>query len=176
MNLRPSIKFLFALLLLGGTTLNAQLAFNNNGSLTLQIDNGLVVHSDGDVSNLNTSSMVFESAGEPNLEFDGHFTNGTSATLTAGTGLLELTGSASQNLDFGGDDLYNLEINNSAGGVFTRSATVNNEVQFNTGDFTTTDSELLTFETGATAAGASDASHVNGLINGDSLHLKKLSK
>lgn len=164
MNLRPSIKFLFALLLLGGTTLNAQLAFNNNGSLTLQIDNGLVVHSDGDVSNLNTSSMVFESAGEPNLEFDGHFTNGTSATLTAGTGLLELTGSASQNLDFGGDDLYNLEINNSAGGVFTRSATVNNEVQFNTGDFTTTDSELLTFETGATAAGASDASHVNGPV------------
>ena len=164
MNLRPSIKVLFALLLIGGTTLNAQLAFNNNGSLTLQIDNGLVVHSDGDVSNLNTSSLVFESAGEPNLEFDGHFTNGTSATLTAGTGLLELTGSASQNLDFGGDDLYNLEINNSAGGVFTRSATVNNEVQFNTGDFTTTDSELLTFETGATAAGAADGSHVNGPV------------
>jgi len=164
MNLQPSIKILFALLLIGGTTLKAQLALNNNGSLSLEITNGLVVHSDGDVSNLNTSTLVFESAGEPNLEFDGHFTNGTSATLTAGTGLLELTGSASQNLDFGGDDLYNLEINNAAGGVFTRSATVNNEVQFNTGDFTTTDSELLTFETGATAAGASDASHVNGPV------------
>lgn len=154
------------LILLSGLDGIGQLALNNNGGtgLTLQIDNGLVVHSDGDVNNLTGATMAFESAGEPNLEFDGDFTNSTTATLTAGTGLLELTGSASQNLDFGGDDLYNLEINNAAGGVFTRSATVTNEVQFTTGDFTTTDSELLTFETGATAAGASDDSHVNGPV------------
>jgi len=142
----------------------AQSALNNNGSLTLFISDGLVVHADDDVSNMNTSTLVFESAGEPNLEFDGHFTNSTSATITAGTGLLELTGSASQNLDFGGDDLYNLEIVNAAGGVFTRTATVNNEVQFNIGDFITTDSELLIFETTASTAGASDNSHTNGPV------------
>ncbi len=82
MNLHQSAKVWFALFLIGGTTLKAQLAFNNNGSLTLQINNGLTVHSDGDVANMNTSTLVFESAGEPNLEFDGHFTYGVSATLT----------------------------------------------------------------------------------------------
>ena len=145
---------------------NAQISLNNEGgnSLTFQINNTLVVHSDGDVANLTGATMILGSTGEPNLEFDGHFTNSTSATLTTGTGLLELTGSSSQNIDFGNDDLWNLEIVNAAGGVFTRSATVNNEVQFNSGDFTTTDSELLTFETSATSAGASDASHVNGPV------------
>jgi hypothetical protein len=164
MKTRNSIKILITLFVLGGLSSKAQLALNNNGSLALQIDDGLVVHSEGDFANLNTSSLVFESSGEPHLEFDGDFTNGTSATLTAGLGLLDLTGGASQNLDFGGDDLYNLEINNAAGGIFTRAATVNNEVQFTTGDFTTTDSELLIFETSASAVGASDASHVNGPV------------
>ena len=164
MKARNSIKVLITLFLLGGLSSKAQLALNNNGSLVLKIDSGLVVHSDGDFANMNTSSLVFESLGEPHLEFDGDFINGTSATLTAGLGLLDLTGSASQDLDFGGDDLYNLEINNAAGGIFTRPATVNNEVQFATGDFTTTDANLLTFETGANAAGATDASHVNGPV------------
>ena len=164
MNIRISIKVIITLFLLGGLSSKAQLEVNNNGSLALHIDDGLVVHSDGDFANMNTSSLVFESLGEPHLEFDGDFTNGTSATLTAGLGLLDLTGSASQDLDFGGDDLYNLEINNAAGGVFTRAATVSKEVQFTTGDFTTTDANLLTFETGATAAGATDASHVNGPV------------
>lgn len=155
---------LFILSILAGT-LNAQIALNNQGALTFQINNALQVHSDGDVSNLTGATMVLGSTGEPNLEFDGHFTNSATATLTTGTGLLELTGSSSQNLDFGGDDLYNLEIVNAAGGVFTSAATVNNEVQFNSGDFTTTDANLLTFETSATAAGATDASHVNGPVS-----------
>ena len=94
MNIRNSINILITLFLLGGLSSKAQLAVNNNGSLTLKIDDGLVVHSEGDFANMNTSSLVFESSGEPHLEFDGDFTNGTSATLTAGLGLLNLTGSA----------------------------------------------------------------------------------
>lgn len=159
---KPIVTLVLAKCLCLGVYANDALTVN--GSNGLFIGKDLVVHVDDDVNNLNTSTLSFESSGEPNLEFDGHFSNGTSATLTAGTGLLELTGSSSQNLDFGGDDLYNLEINNASGGVFTRTATVNNEVQFNSGDFTTTSSELLIFETSATSAGASDASHVNGPV------------
>ncbi|MDA8876941.1 hypothetical protein N9I62_00305, partial [bacterium] len=135
-----------------------------SGGLVFQINQNLVVHSEGDVNNLTGANMTFESAGEPNLEFDGDFINSTSADLISGTGLIELTGSASQNLDFGGDDLYNLEIVNAAGGVFIRTAKVNNEVQFNIGDFITTNDSVLIFETSATAADATDDSHVNGPV------------
>ncbi|MFT4898934.1 MAG: gliding motility-associated-like protein [Flavobacteriales bacterium] len=144
----------------------AQLSFNNEGGggLTLQINKDLVVHSDGDVNNLTGANMTFESSGEPNLEFDRDFTNSTAAVLNSGTGLLELTGSVSQNLDFGGDDLYNLEIINAAGGIFIRTAKVNNEVQFNIGDFITTNDSVLIFETTATSANPTDDSHVNGPV------------
>jgi hypothetical protein len=144
----------------------AQLPFNNEGGggLTLQINKDLVVHSDGDVNNLTGANMTFESLGEPNLEFDRDFVNSTSADLVAGNGLLELTGSTSQNLDFGGDDLFNLEIVNAAGGVFIRTAKVNNEVQFNIGDFITTNDSVLIFETTATSADPIDDSHVNGPV------------
>ncbi len=163
------MKKLVVVFILSAFTSFSQIALNNfGGGLTLQINNALVVHSDGDVANLSSATMVFGSTGEPNLEFHGDLTNATDATLTAGTGLIELTGSSNQDLDFGGDDLYNLEINNAAGGTFTSNVTVNNEVQFTNGDFTTgntgTDS-LLTFETSASATGASDASHVNGPVS-----------
>ena len=158
--------FLTLLITLIGLNAFTQSDLYNEGSggLVFQINQNLVVHSEGDVNNLTGANMTFESAGEPNLEFDGDFINSTSADLISGTGLIELTGSASQNLDFGGDDLYNLEIVNSAGGVFIRTAKVNNEVQFNIGDFITTNDSVLIFETSATAADATDDSHVNGPV------------
>ncbi|MFT4900498.1 MAG: hypothetical protein ACI9U0_002303, partial [Flavobacteriales bacterium] len=45
MKARNSIKVLITLFLLGGLSSKAQLALNNNGSLVLKIDSGLVVHS-----------------------------------------------------------------------------------------------------------------------------------
>jgi hypothetical protein len=96
------------------------------------------------------------------MEFDKNFTN--VGTLTAGNGLLSLTGNSSQNLDFGSDDLHKLSINNWAGGVFTRAANVTNNVTFVDGDFTTTNTNLLTFDILATATDAGNTSHVNGPV------------
>ena len=72
-----SLLVLFSL-----TKVNAQSTLYNYGTpgLTLQINNSLVVHADSDVENLTGATMAFGSSGEPNLEFDGHFTNSTSAT------------------------------------------------------------------------------------------------
>lgn len=136
----------------------------SGGGNTVYINNSHVVHSDGDLNNLSSGVIVLGSTGEPNLEVDGHFDNATDATFTAGTGLLELTGSSNQNIDLGGDDLYNLEIVNSAGATITDPVTVNNEIQFNTGDFTTDATNFITFGTSASATGAADGSHIIGPV------------
>ncbi len=136
----------------------------SGGGNSVQINNSHVVHSDGDLNILSSATLVLGSTGEPNLEVDGHVDNATDATFTAGTGLLELTGSSNQNIDMGGDDLYNLEIVNSAGATITDPVTVNNEVQFNTGDITTDATNFITFETTASSAGEANASHVVGPV------------
>jgi len=158
------MKQLLSILILATFTAHSQINLNNKGpSLPFFIDAGLEVHVDGSVNNIAGATMQFKSTGTAIMEFDEHFSN--SGTLTAGQGLLKLTGSASQNLNFGGDDLYNLEINNSAGGVFTNASSVDKDVTFTLGNFTTTDANLLTFNTGAGATGANDASHVDGPVS-----------
>ena len=125
--------------------LTAQSHLYNAGGdgLTFYIAENLTVHVDGDVTNAASATMTFTGSGIPEMQFDGDFTNSTSGVLNCGASLLALTGSASQNLDFGGDVLYRLSINNTAGGVFTRAATVNNDVTFTAGDFTTTNTNLV---------------------------------
>ncbi len=166
--MKTFIKLHFILAIVAFCTsglLNAQnTLYISGGGNSVQINNSHVVHSDGDLNILSSATLVLGSTGEPNLEVDGHLDNATDATFTAGTGLLELTGSSNQNIDMGGDDLYNLEIVNAAGATITDPVTVNNELQFNSGVITTDATNFITFETTASSAGEADASHVVGPV------------
>ncbi len=116
-----------------------------NAGATMKISSGAVLHSAGDVTNTGTGTITNEgtlstegditNSGTATLEGDGQYTlEGdwtNSATFTAGMSTVTFEGSTDSNIDAGGDDLYNLELNKtSADLVLGSDVTVNNNLNF----------------------------------------------
>ncbi len=145
----------------------AQSSLTNLGTTsTLYIGPNFTVHCEADVNNEASATLQFDGASSSLLQLKGHFTNSTSGTLTAGVGTISFVGSAAQNADFGGDNLYDLKISNTSGDVtLTRAATVTDNLNFTSGDLITSNANILNLTAAATATGAADGNHVNGPMN-----------
>ncbi|MFM7022059.1 MAG: T9SS type A sorting domain-containing protein [Flavobacteriales bacterium] len=144
----------------------AQEAVTNFGSATLFIGQNFTMHCNSDFTNSAGATMQFDGASSSLLEVGGHFTNSVTGVLTCGVGTIAFVGGAAQNADFGGDNLYNLKISNTAGDVtLTRAATVTNNINFTSGDLVTDAVNILNLTAPATATGAANGNHVHGPMN-----------
>lgn len=149
----------FALILGNFTKVHSQVDATNTG--TLYVSSGTTMYFGGAFTNKNTGSTECQGT----IDADGHFTNESTATFTAGTGLVTLTGSSDQNLDSGGDSFYNLTINNTSTGVtlVNNDATATNVLTLTDGIVTTGSNVLISSSTTTgNLTGYSNTSFVNG--------------
>lgn len=87
-------------------------------------------------------------------------------SFTAGTGTIVFNGSGAQSVEGSAATTFNnLTINKSAGGVtLNQPVFVNGTATFTSGIITSTNTNLITFNTGAAAVNASASAHVNGPV------------
>ncbi len=146
-------------------TMNVSGDFNNNG--TFNTNNGTVLFNG--VSNITgTSPATFNNIsvsgtlnGPALLTISGNFVNngtfdgGTGEVLFSGSGIQSISGSANP-------DFYDFEINNSAGVTLGVTINIENNLQFTTGDISTSGGAYVLFQNGAGYSGLSSGSHVAG--------------
>lgn len=148
------------------TSLHSQLALYNDGgdALTFYIGQDDIVQAEGDVTNGASATMEFENAGEPTLALKGNFVNSTSGIYTLGSEYIEFNGSSLQTLDFGGDPVHGVRLNNASGIQVDRSGDVTGDIDFTLGDLISTSSSYLTLGVDATVSNVKDDSHAFGPI------------
>ncbi|MDO7876104.1 T9SS type A sorting domain-containing protein [Hymenobacter sp. ASUV-10] len=167
-------------LLLGGYKVQAQDFYNNGAAITLTggasiyipgnltndnsgniTTNGSTIQVGGNVVNQNSANMNLGAAGT--WEVKGNVTN--TATITPGTGTLQLTGTAAQTLSTNNGQLYNLTVNNSATPTavnVTTNVTVNNQLTLTNGMVRTTAATKVALPNGATVTGEQSGRYVAG--------------
>ena len=148
------------IVLTGGATLYipGSLTNTNSGSIT---NTGSTLRVDGNVTNSDAGVLDLGTAGV--MEVKGNVVN--SATMTPGTGTLQLTGSNAQVLDLGGSSVHNLVVNNAAATPLVTvpsNVTVNNQLTLTTGMVRTTATSKVVLPDGATMTGETSGRFVAG--------------
>ncbi len=160
----------------GATTIDVSAGTFNAGSLAISATSptggrvGKVTIGTGTANVSGNISFPNNTGGNAQLTFSGNGTLnlagnfGSGGTFTAGTGTVNFNGSSSQSL--AGAYTFNiLSMNNSGSGVTLGAAnTVSGSLSLTTGLITTTSSNLLTLNSGASVSGANDNSFVNGPV------------
>src|SRR6476661_634143 len=146
--------------LTGGATLYVpgNLTNTNSGPIT---NDGSTVRVDGNVTNSASGNLNLGTAGT--MEVKGNVVN--TATVTPGTGTLQLTGTNAQALDLGGGSVHNLIINNTAGTPLVTvpsNVTVNNQLTMTNGMVRTTATSRVILPNGATVTGETNGRFVAG--------------
>ena len=146
-------------LLLTTAAANAQQAMVNSGNL--QIYAGASLCSNGAFTNSNSGALV----NNGNLYIKGDVSN-DQATMTAGSGVLYLNGSAAQAVN-GAQSLktYQLVTNNANGITLNNNLSVADIHTFTSGMIVTSATpNYLIYEAGASYTGDADTRHVNGWV------------
>ncbi|GAA4355549.1 hypothetical protein GCM10023185_18480 [Hymenobacter saemangeumensis] len=146
--------------LTGGATLYVpgNVTNTNSGSIT---NNGSTMRVDGNVTNNGSGTLNLGTAGV--LEVKGNVVN--TATVTPGTGTLQLTGSSAQVLDLGGGSVHNLTVNNTAATPLVTvpsNVTVNNQLTLTNGMVRTAAASRVILPNGATVSGETNGRYVAG--------------
>ena len=149
-----------AITLTGGASIYipGNLTNDSGGSITT---NGSTIQVGGNVVNQGGSTMNLGTAGTWDVK--GNVTN--TATITPGTGTLQLTGTATQALSANGGQVYNLTVNNTAGTPLvnvTTNVTVNNQLTLTNGMVRTTAATKVALPNGATVTGEQSGRYVAG--------------
>lgn len=161
------VKFLIVIILFVCVKAEAQLELHIEGSngVDLYVGQLLIVQAEGDVSTASGGGISFENGGTPDFRLYGDFTNHTAGIYTLGTEKIRFNGSALQNADFGGDDVYGIYTDNATHVQITSNVTLTGDLEFVTGNIQSTDGAHITLETTATVTGADNDSHNNGPIS-----------
>jgi hypothetical protein len=151
-------KSLITLLLLFCLNAFAQNGVTNNGGLQIHTNGSMTVF--GDFTNAATATLT----NNGNFYTKGSVTN-NQASMIAGTGSLILNGNSTQTIS-GSQPLktFNITTDNTAGFTVNNNLHVTGSHTFSNGVITTSASNFIVYESGASYSDASDAAHVNGWI------------
>ncbi len=157
-------SFILPLSIVFSSHLLAQQSLNVNGSVGLYVGNALVVQAMGDVNINATGVMSFQNGGTPDFRLKGNFTNDAAGTYTHGTEKIRFNGSALQNADFGGDDVYGIYTDNANHVQVASNVNLVGDLYFGTGHILSSSGALITLGTAATVTNPSNTAHNNGPI------------
>ena len=148
----------------GAQTVRSGLNYSDvifSGSGTKTTDGNLNVGRD-----LTITGTAALSPGAFSINIGRNWTNYGTAGFTEGTSTVNWNGSTAQtNTTTGGEDFYNLSMNNSSTGLtFNNPASVSNILTLTNGRIYTTAVNLLTLLTNASVVGTSNASFVSGPV------------
>jgi len=112
---------------------------------------------EGDVDNAGSFNL-----NDANSEIYGHFEN--TGTLNSGTSLFELSGANNDTVWLGGNEFYDLEVNNGIGNevILQGNFSVANQLTMTSGHVNTTNGYTITLADGATITGESNDGYVKG--------------
>ncbi len=147
------------LLLFAGIKAEAQVAVTNQGTLYVSGSSD-IFYVNGSFDNQSTAATT----NNGNLYILGDLNN-DQPSMATGTGTLLLQGSSAQNVN--GSQVfntYNLTSNNSNGITLNNDLSVGNSHTFSNGLITTSSSNFLIYQNGATYSGDNDSKHVNGWV------------
>jgi hypothetical protein len=149
-----------AITLTGGATIYipGNLTNDNSGTITT---NGSTIQVGGNVVNQNSANMNLGTAGTWDVK--GNLSN--SATITPGTGTLQLSGTAAQALNTNNGELYNLTVNNPATPTavnVTSNVAVSNQLTLTNGMVRTTNATKVALLNGAAISGEQNGRYVAG--------------
>ena len=137
----------------------AQTAVTNQGTLYISGASDIFYVS-GSFDNQSTAATT----NNGNLYLLGDLNNDQSSMAT-GTGTLLLQGTSAQNVTGSQPfNTYNLTSNNSNGITLNNDLSVSNSHTFSNGLITTSSSNFLIYQSGATYSGDNDSKHVNGWV------------
>ena len=147
------------LLLFAGIKAEAQVAVTNQGTLYVSGSSD-ILYVNGSFDNQSTAVITNNGS----LYILGDLNN-DQAGMATGTGTLLLQGTSAQNVN-GSQAFYtyNLTSNNSNGITLNNDLSVANLHAFSSGLITTSSSNFLIYQSGATYSGDNDANHVNGWV------------
>ena len=126
--------------------------------------NALVVQAMDDVNINATGVMSFQNGGTPDFRLKGDFANDVAGTYTHGTEKIRFNGSALQNADFGGDDVYGIYTDNASNVQITSNVKLKGDLQFATGHINSASGAFITLDTDATVTNPSNTAHNNGPV------------
>lgn len=141
------------------TTTTVQGNFTTSGTISATAAASINVN-----GNVTLGSGTTFGGGSFTHNIQGNWTH-NGATFTSGTSTISFTGSVAQTLGGSASTAFNnLTINNNAGISFSRSQTVAGVLTFTNGLITTTSSNLLILNAGASSTGAGTGKFVHGPI------------
>ncbi|NDH91234.1 MAG: hypothetical protein EBZ22_10195, partial [Flavobacteriia bacterium] len=157
-------SFILPLSIVFSSHLFAQQSLNITGNKGLYVGNALVVQAMGDVNINATGVMSFQNGGTPDFRLKGDFTNDAAGTYTHGTEKIRFNGSALQNADFGGDEVYGIYTDNASNVQVASNVNLVGDLQFDAGHILSSLGAFITLDTDATVTNPSNTAHNNGPI------------
>ncbi|MEN9523658.1 MAG: hypothetical protein RL065_2035 [Bacteroidota bacterium] len=156
----PKLLLVNALILfLFKTEVNAQVAVTNQGTLYVSGSSD-ILYVNGSFDNQSTSALTNNGS----FYLLGDLSN-TESGMTAGSGRLYLQGSSAQTISgTQAFKTYDLTTNNSSGFTLNNDLSVSGTHTFSSGVLSTSASNYLIYQSGATYTGDGDSKHVNGWV------------